>query len=115
MYRPVIPFTTPMKLLIPTSVVSQGVTKKTFPTVDKGILIYGSFRTFGGTENLSNGVYTVINTATIDTWYRPDIAANCRIYICDTGQTYEIVGDPEDIEMRHQFLQMRVQKVGGKA
>ena len=38
-----------------------------------------------------------------------------RIYICETGQAYDVLGDPEDIEMRHQYLQIKVRKVGGKA
>jgi head-tail adaptor len=54
-------------------------------------------------------------TATIDTWYRPDIKADCRILLCDTEQMYDIISEPEDIDMRHQFLQFKVRKVGGKA
>lgn len=104
-----------MRLLIPTGTRIQGVLKQVFPDPETAPLIYGSFRTFGGTESMSNEVYTIVNTAVIDTWYRPDIAANCRIYLCDNAQTYEIISDPEDIEMRHQYLQFKVQKVGGKA
>lgn len=114
-YKPKQPFTVPMRLLIPTSKRVQGVLKPTYPAPDDAPLFYGSFRTFGGTENTSNGVYTIIDTATIDTWYRPDITANCRVYLCDTSQTYDIISDPENIDMRNQYLQFRVQKVGGKA
>ena len=114
-YKPTMPFNVPMKLLIPTETVVTGTTKKTFSDPESSELFFGSFRTFGGTENVQNGVYTLINTATIDTWYRPDIKANCRVYLCDTEQTYEIVADPEDINMMHQFLQFKVKKIGGKA
>lgn len=109
-YRPTIPFNTPMTLLIPTTTMVSGVAKKTYAESD---VIFCGFRTFGGTENLSNGVYTVIDTATVDTWYRPDINADCRLQM-DSGDTYEIVGDPEDILQQHQFLKIRVKKVGGK-
>lgn len=118
-YKPTVPFNVAMKLLVPTSVSVQGVLKKTYPkpedVSDDACMFYGSFRTFGGVENVQDGIYTLINTATIDTWYRPDIKADCHVYICETDQTYEIISDPEDINMRHQYLQFKVKKVGGKA
>lgn len=118
-FKPNMPFVVPMKLLKPSSQMVKGTLKKTYPNPDdvsdSEYLFFGSFRTFGGTETIENGVYTLVNTATIDTWYRPDIKANCRIYLCDSEETYEIVADPEDIERRHQFLQIKVKKVGGKA
>lgn len=117
-FKPSAPFNVPMKVLIPTETVVTGTTKKIFPLaseVSDDYLFFGSFRTFGGTENIENGVYTLINTAVIDTWYRPDIKANCRIYICETEQQYEIISDPEDIDMRHQYLQFKVRKIGGKS
>lgn len=113
-YKPPKQLDTAFKLLIPTSEVVKGVTKKTFPTPDKGILFFGSFRTYGGSENMSNDVYTVFDTGTIDTWYRADITSDCRVYLCDTGETYEIINRPENIRTRGQYMQFRVQKVGGK-
>lgn len=113
-FKPSAPFNVAMKLLVPVEVREYGVVKKTFTTPDASELFYGSFRTFGGTENLKDDVYTIINTATIDTWYRPDIKSDCQIYICETGDIYNIVSDPEDVEFRHQYLQFKVQKVGGR-
>lgn len=113
-YKPSAPFTVPMKLLTPTSVRVDGVLKKVFSDPANSELFNGSFRRFGGTENVSNDVYTVIHTATIDTWFRPDITPDCRIYMCETGEIYEIISEPEDINMRHQYLQFKVKKVGGK-
>ena len=113
-YKPQAPFDVAFKLLKPTSSVVKGVTKKVFPNPEDADLFFGSFRTFGGSENTSNDVYTVFDTGIIDTWFRPDITSDCRIYICETGETYEIINRPENIEMRHQYLQFKVQKVGGK-
>jgi serine/threonine protein phosphatase 1 len=31
----------------------------------------------------------------------------------ETGKYYEITGAPEDIDMQHQFLRLRVQRIGG--
>ena len=114
-YKPSAPFSVAMKLLVPTTSKELGVTKKTFTDPESSEMFFGSFRTFGGTENMQDGVITVIDTAVIDTWYRPDITADCQIYVCDTGKTYDIVSDPEDIDFRHQYMQFKVKKVGGKA
>ena len=114
-YKPSAPFNVAMKLLVPVTSNPYGAAKKTFSAPAESELFYGSFRTFGGTENLKDGQYTTINTAVIDTWYRPDIKADCQIYLCETGQIYDIVSDPEDIDFRHQYLQFKVKKVGGKA
>lgn len=114
-FKPAAPFNVPMKLLtVVSSERVNGALKKVYSDPANSELFYGSFRTFGGIENVQDGVYTLINTATINTWYRPDIKADCRIYLCDTEQVYEISGDPEDIDMRHQYLQIKVRKVGGK-
>lgn len=114
-YRPSAPFTVPMKLLVPVTTNPYGVTTKTFSDPEDSELFFGSFRTFGGTEGVKDNVVMIVNTAVIDTWYRPDIKADCKIYLCDNGQIYDIISDPEDIDFRHQYLRFKVQKAGGKA
>ena len=91
-FKPSVPFNVAMRLLIPTTTTVKGIKKKTFPKPDTAPLIYGSFRTFGGTERTENELFTVVATGYIDTWFRPDIKADCRIYIIETGETYEILG-----------------------
>lgn len=114
-FRPNMPFDVAMKLLVPTTTMVKGVAKKVFPSPDDvSEIMFGSFKTYGGTENFSNDVYTIFNTAKIDTWYNPNIKADCQIYICETGETYNIINEPENVDMRHQFLQFKVEKVGGK-
>ena len=139
-YKPQTPFDVPMKLLIPTSIVVKGVTKKIYQDeilgnfsypfsinfddpiefsrvtsyLDKAPTIYGTFKTYNGTENMSNGVYTVFDTATVTTWWRPDIKSDCQIYLCETEEIWDIISRPENIDMRHQYLQFKLQKVGGK-
>ena len=109
------PFDVAMKLLAPTSTVVRGVTKKVYPD-PKNVetVFFGSFRTYGGSENMSNDIYTVYDTATVDTWYNPGITSDCRVYICETGEIYDVVSRPENIDMRHQFMQFKLHKVGGK-
>ena len=115
-YNPEAPFDVAFKVLKPTSDVIKGVTKKVFPDPEKEDDVYfGSFRTFGGTENFSNDIYTIFNTATIDTWFNPEITADCEIYICKTREVYQIISEPENIGMRDQYMQFKVEKIGGKA
>ena len=115
-FKPQVPFDVAMKLLVPVETKVKGTTKKEFPNPsDVEQVFFGSFRTFGGTENFSNNVYTVFDTATIDTWYNPDISSDCRIYICETEEIFDVITRPENIGMRHQYMQFKVQKVGGKA
>lgn len=114
-FRPQQPFAVAMKILIPTTTIVKGVAKKVYSNVETSELIFGSFRTFNGTENFSNEVYTIIATGTIDTWYNPNITTDCLIYVIETGEKWRIISEPEDIEMRHQYLQFKVEKVGGKA
>lgn len=109
------PFEAAMKLLKPTYTKVRGVPQKAFPDPeDVEEVFFGNFRTYGGSEHMSNDVYTVFDTGTVRTWYNPDITSDCRIYLCDTGEVFEIVSRPENINMRHQFMNFRVQKVGGK-
>ena len=109
------PFTSALILLKPTETTVKGVTKKTFPTPENGIRFNGSFRSFGGTERDVNGLYSIEDTATVECWYDPAITGACRVYVPDTGGTYEIIGQPEDISLRHQFLRFKVRRIKGGA
>lgn len=114
-YKPFAPFSAALILLEPTESTVSGVLKKTFPAVKDGITFHGSFRAFGGTDRTVNGVYSVEDTAEIETWYRPDITSDCRVYVPQTGATYEILGEPENIQLRNQYLKFKVRRVKGGA
>lgn len=110
-YKPKTPFLTPMWFASPTAETKKGVTRK----------IYGerkpfkcSFRTFGGTEKVTNGLLTVEDTAKIETWYRPDIKADCRVYDRH-GNEYEILGTPENIEEANRILFFKIRAIKGGA
>lgn len=112
-FTPSMPYTTAIELLIPVYSKSKGVMKKTYP--EHGERLNCTFKTYGGTETIENGVYSVLDTAQIETWYRPDIKADCRIKVIETNACYEVIGKPEDIDMRHQFVKIKVQAVEGGA
>lgn len=115
-YKPSFPFNVPMYLLIPTTTIIKGVEVKKYPEPSADQLIYCSFKTYGGTESESNGVYSLIDTANIETWYRPDITADCRLCLAEkTSKVYEVIGEPENINMRNQFIKFKVQAVAGGA
>jgi hypothetical protein len=111
-YRPKGPFNVPLFVFIPTIKSAKGSDKKFYP--EEGQVIYCSFRTFGGTEKIVNDVLTLEDTAVIETWFRPDIKADCKIK--DAGGTeYEILGTPENINMRNQYLRFKIRAIRGGA
>lgn len=119
-YRPQLDNTIPLILLKPTYTTVSGVDKKTFPTIEEALVdedntFFGSFKTYGGTEKNVNGVYSIEDTATIETWYRPDIKSDCRVASPYSGAIYDVINEPEDINMRHQFLKFKVKRVKGGA
>lgn len=104
--------TTPMKLQIPKSETILGVTKKTY--VDDEIIMT-NFKTYGGTESVSNDILSVIDTAQITCWYSPNIKSDCRLKRLSDGAIFEILGEPENLEMRNQILYFKIRRVKGKA
>lgn len=115
-YKPQLPFTVPMILLIPTYSTVNGVRKKTFPAVADGFLFNGTFKTYGGTEKIVNDVYSIEDTAQVETWFRPDISSGCRIALANNpSAVYEIISEPENIDMRCQYLVFKVSRIKGGA
>lgn len=115
MYRPVeaAQMTTAIRLQTPTTTETLGVRKKTYANADG--VVMANMKSYGGTETTVNGVLSVEDTAQIVCWYRPDIRSGCRIVRLSDGAVYEILGEPENIEMRNQFLKFKVRRVKGGA
>lgn len=104
--------TTACILLIPAAGAKvKGVETKVWPT--DGPVIFANLKSYGGTERLSNDLLVIEDTMTLTTWYRPDIAAKCRVRIAQTGAVYEIMGEPENWENRNQFLVCKLRRVKG--
>lgn len=110
-YKPDLPYDTPVLLFNPILKKVKGVTVKTYP--EKGELIFCKFKTYGGTESIVNGQLTVIDTANVETWYRPDITSGSQIRL--GSDVYEVMGKPEDVEQRHEILKFKVRGVSGGA
>lgn len=115
MYKPAKKFDTPLLLYLVTGTEEAvGVEKKTYAA--DGILFYGSFATYGGTERTVNGIMVVEDTATVETWYRPEFTAAARVALANApGKVYEIMGEPENIEQRNLYTKMKLTRVQGGA
>lgn len=105
--------TTPFMRLVARSERINGVTVKTYDP--DGIVRFCNFSTYGGTEQNVNGVYSVEDTAEVVTWFEPDITSADRIRLLESGTDYEIIGEPENIELRQQEMQFKVRRVRGGA
>ena len=105
--------TTPLILQIPTSSTSYNGVHQPSSYTDSTDILFANFKTFGGTETVVNGVFEIIETAEIVCWYRPDLKSNCRIKRAEDGAVFEILGDVEDISLRHQQMKFKVKRVKG--
>ena len=105
--------TTVMKLQQPVFVQEYGVNRKTWQDTD--LRIHCNFKTFGGTERNVNDILIVEDTAQIVCWYNPEIKSDCRLVRTSDNAVFEILGEPENIEMRNQFLKFKIRRVKGGA
>lgn len=112
MFKPDLPYMTPLYYHKPEFTTVKGVSKKSYSLY--GQEFYCSFKTFGGTENIVNGVTVVEDTAFIETWFNPDILSE-GIVKDASGQTYEILGTPENINKRNQYMKFKIRAVKGGA
>ena len=104
---------TGVKLLIPTGPTKvNGVTRYNYPK--DGPVIFVCWKTYGGTEQTVNGVYSIIDTADITTRYRPDITAKCRL-LREDGAIYEIISEPENMDLNNKYCEFKVERVKGGA
>ena len=102
---------TAVELLVPTYKDYNGVTNKVYPK--SGKIIFVNFKSKGGTDTESNGVFSILDTAEVVTWYDPDIKSDCAIKL-DSGAIYEIKGEPENVELQRQVIMFKVQRYKGK-
>lgn len=105
--------TTPYMRLIARTERINGVTVKTYEP--DGVVRFCNFSTYGGTERDVNGVLSVEDTAQMVTWYEPDITGSDHIRILITEAEYEIIGEPENIELRRQEMTFKVRRIKGGA
>ena len=71
---------TPAKLLTVLEVTASGgnTRKKQYVDPENADIITIGVKTYGGTEKIMNDRLVLEDTATVVTWYRPDITAGCH-------------------------------------
>lgn len=116
MYKPagVGAFTTAVKLQKRIATKVSGALEFTYEDASDPILNC-NFKTYGGTESVVNGSHVILNTATLVTWYRQDIQAADRIFLLQDQSLWEVIGEPENIDMRNQYLIVKIRKISGGA
>lgn len=106
---------TPVKLLkVVTSGQTLGVNRDTYTAEKDAEVIFVNWKTYGGTEQSVNGVYSILDTADITTRYRPDIKANCRL-LREDGAVYKIISEPENTDLNNRYMEFKVERVKGGA
>ena len=113
MYRPNKPFNVQFMILNPTREKINGKVVLKYP--ETGELINASFTTFGGTQGEVNDVVVIHDTANIETWYREDITSDTRLKNVSNNKVFKVLGSPENIEERNQFLKFKVERYVGKS
>lgn len=98
-------------LLIPTTSKVNGVQVRKYP--EEGKRFFANVKSYGGSERVSNDLLMIEDTVVITTWYRPDIKANCRVKLLPSGAVYEVINEPENWDMRGQYLVFKCRRVKG--
>lgn len=117
MYKPktINELRTAVKLLkVVSSGQTLGVNRPVYEAAENAEVIFVNWKSYGGTEQNVNGVYSILDTADITTRYRPDITANCRL-LREDGAIYEIISEPENTDLNNKYMEFKVERVKGGA
>lgn len=110
-YQPKLPFNVPFKIQSLIRVFVNGVNSQEYQELDS--VFYCSVKSYGGTEKTINGVYVIEDTIIVDTWYTPSLKSKDRIRLLETGEVYEILNTPEDIDRRHKWMKFKAVRIHG--
>lgn len=112
MYKPanLREFVTPAVHKKATSKTVDGRTIKEFAIIGNA---RGKFKQKGTAETNANGLTVINEKTTFTTWYKADFAAADILEI--NGVDYEIIGNPENVEMRNRYSILTLERIGGGA
>ena len=103
-------FITPAVHKKATSQIVNGRTVKAY--TDAGT-IRGKFKQKGTAETNANGLTVINEKTTFITWYKADVKAADTLTI--GWVDFEIVGNPENVEMRSRYMVLTLERLGGGA
>lgn len=75
--------------------------------------VRGKFKQKGTAETQANGLTVVNEKTTFITWYKADLEAKDILTI--NGIDFEVVGIPENVEMRSRYMVITLERIGGGA
>ena len=112
MYKPanIREFVTPAKHKKAQSETVNGRTHKTYTEVGT---VRGKFKQKGTAETNANGLTVVNEKTSFITWFKPDFAAADILTI--NGVDFEIIGTPENVEMRGRYAVLTLERISGGA
>ena len=112
MYKPanIREFVTPAIHKKATSVTVKGRTIKTYTEVGT---VRGKFKQKGTAETQANGLTVINEKSTFTTWFKVDFEAKDILTI--NGVDFEIIGTPENVEMRSRYSVLTLERIGGGA
>lgn len=112
MYKPanIREFVTPAIYKQATSETEEGRTQSVYKEVG---IVRGKFKQKGTAETQANGLTIVNDKTTFITWYKADFKAADILTI--NGADFEIVGTPENVEMRNRYSVITLERISGGA
>lgn len=91
----------------------NGVMNKTYETDDE--IFWVAAKSYGGTEEVIDGIYTVIDTVEFTAYYNPNLHSEDRIELVGNGDMFDILNTPENIDMRGAFMRFKGRRINAKA
>ena len=112
MFRPkkIAQMTTPIKIQVANSSFTLGRKEKTYEDVSDNSMC--NWSSYNGTETSVNGIINIEETATLTTWFDENIKDDGRIKRLNDNAIFEIL-NVENIEMRNQFMIVKVRRIKG--
>lgn len=111
MYKISYPLNVPIQILNAEFENVNGVNRKKFTA---GSIIYGSIKSYGGTEQVIDKQYSIVDTIEVETIYTPELTSACHIRLLDDNSEYEILNTPENIERRNLYLKFKARRIHGE-
>lgn len=112
MYKPanIREFITPAVHKKATSETVNGRTRKTYTVAGT---VRGKFKQKGTAETTANGLTVINEKTTFITWFKADFEAKDILTI--NGADFEIIGTPENVEMRNRYSVITLERIDGGA
>ena len=92
---------------------SKTVDNRAVKTYTEVGTVRGKFKQKGTAETTANGLTIINEKTTFITWFKADFAAADILTI--NGVDFEIIGTPENVEMRSRYAVLTLERISGGA